>query len=140
MALSPQKWTTKLREAFSEANNAAATAGNPYISPEHILLAAISQEGGVARPLVAATGIDPLSVVARLTDAISRQPRATGRAEPGLSPEARDGYEPAFGARPLKRVIQRQIEDPIALAILQGVYRDGDTIHVDSVENHLTFS
>jgi len=53
---------------------------------------------------------------------------------------ARDGYEPAFGARPLKRVIQRQIEDPIALAILQGVYRDGDTIHVDAVENHLTFS
>ena len=53
---------------------------------------------------------------------------------------ARDGYEPAFGARPLKRVIQRQSEDPIALAILQGVYRDGDTIHVDAVENHLTFS
>jgi ATP-dependent Clp protease ATP-binding subunit ClpB len=89
MALNPQKRTTKLREAFSEANTAAASAGNPYISPEHILLAAISQEGGVARPLVAATGIDPLSVVARLTDAISRQPRATGGAEPGLSPEAR---------------------------------------------------
>ncbi len=99
MALNPQKWTTKLREAFSEANTAAASAGNPYISPEHILLAAISQEGGVARPLVAATGIDPLSVVARLTDAISRQPRATGGAEPGLSPEARRAMETADALR-----------------------------------------
>ncbi len=99
MALNPQKWTTKLREAFSEANTAAASAGNPYISPEHILLAAISQEGGVARPLVAATGIDPLSVVARLTDAISRQPCATGGAEPGLSPEARRAMETADALR-----------------------------------------
>ena len=99
MALNPQKWTNKLREAFSEANTAAASAGNPYISPEHILLAAISQEGGVARPLVAATGIDPLSVVARLTDAISRQPRATGGAEPGLSPEARRAMETADALR-----------------------------------------
>ena len=31
MALNPQKWTNKLREAFSEANTAAASAGNPYI-------------------------------------------------------------------------------------------------------------
>jgi len=99
MALNPQKWTPKLREAFSEANTAAASAGNPYISPEHILLAAISQEGGVARPLVAATGIDPLSVVARLTDAISRQPCATGGAEPGLSPEARRAMETADALR-----------------------------------------
>ena len=99
MALNPQKWTTKLREAFSDANAAAATAGNPSISSEHILLAAISQDGGVARPLVAATGIDPLSLVARLTDAISRQPRTTGGAEPGLSPEARRAMDTADALR-----------------------------------------
>ena len=36
------------------------------------------------------------------------------------------GYDPAYGARPLKRVIQKRVEDPIALAVLQGVYKDGD--------------
>ena len=44
---------------------------------------------------------------------------------------AHEGFEPAYGARPLKRVIQRRLEDPIALAVLQGRYRDGDTITID---------
>jgi ATP-dependent Clp protease ATP-binding subunit ClpB len=46
---------------------------------------------------------------------------------------ARVGYDPDFGARPLKRVIQKELADPIALAVLQGDYADGDTIEVDSV-------
>jgi ATP-dependent Clp protease ATP-binding subunit ClpB len=37
-----------------------------------------------------------------------------------------------FGARPLKRLIQRQISDPLALALLEGRYRDGDTVVVDA--------
>ena len=41
---------------------------------------------------------------------------------------AAEGYDPAYGARPLKRVIQRRLEDPLALAVLQGAYKDGDTI------------
>jgi ATP-dependent Clp protease ATP-binding subunit ClpB len=52
---------------------------------------------------------------------------------------AHEGYDPAFGARPLKRVIQRRLEDPLALAVLQGVYREGDTISVDVVDGTLTF-
>ncbi len=55
-----------------------------------------------------------------------------------LTPSAREhisrvGYDPDFGARPLKRVIQRELADPIALAVLQGDYADGDTIEVDAV-------
>ncbi len=46
---------------------------------------------------------------------------------------ARVGYDPDFGARPLKRVIQRELADPIALAVLQGDYGEGDTIEVDAV-------
>jgi ATP-dependent Clp protease ATP-binding subunit ClpB len=42
------------------------------------------------------------------------------------------GYEPAFGARPLKRVIQREIADTLALAILEGTYGEGDTVTVDA--------
>jgi ATP-dependent Clp protease ATP-binding subunit ClpB len=44
------------------------------------------------------------------------------------------GYDPAFGARPLKRAIQRELETPIAKAILRGEFHAGDTIYVD-VEN-----
>jgi ATP-dependent Clp protease ATP-binding subunit ClpB len=54
---------------------------------------------------------------------------------------ARVGYDPDFGARPLKRVIQREIADPIALALLQGEYGDGDVIEVDaSSDGGLVFS
>jgi ATP-dependent Clp protease ATP-binding subunit ClpB len=44
---------------------------------------------------------------------------------------AREGYDPAFGARPLKRVIQREIADPAALLILEGKANEGDTVLVD---------
>ncbi len=52
---------------------------------------------------------------------------------------ARAGYDPDFGARPLKRVIQREIADPIALSLLQGEYREGDTITVDASPDGLVF-
>ncbi|MGB7104531.1 MAG: type VI secretion system ATPase TssH, partial [Acidimicrobiales bacterium] len=52
---------------------------------------------------------------------------------------AAEGYDPAYGARPLKRVIQRRLEDPLALAVLEGVYKDGDTIKVDVDDGALTF-
>ena len=45
---------------------------------------------------------------------------------------AHRGYDPVFGARPLKRLIQRQISDPLALALLEGRYSDGDTVTVDA--------
>jgi ATP-dependent Clp protease ATP-binding subunit ClpB len=43
---------------------------------------------------------------------------------------AQEGFDPAFGARPLKRVIQRQIENPLALAILEGRFKEGDVVTV----------
>ena len=52
---------------------------------------------------------------------------------------AHEGFDPAFGARPLKRVIQRRVEDPLALAVLQGVYHDGDTITLDVLDGVLAF-
>jgi ATP-dependent Clp protease ATP-binding subunit ClpB len=52
-----------------------------------------------------------------------------------LSPEARDwlaekGYDPAYGARPLKRVIQKSVQDPLAELLLSGAIRDGETVPV----------
>ena len=53
-----------------------------------------------------------------------------------VTPEAKaliaaQGYDPVYGARPLKRVIQRLLENPIALEILEGKFREGDTIRVE---------
>ena len=47
---------------------------------------------------------------------------------------ANEGYDPTYGARPLKRVIQRRLQDPLAMQILEGKFRDGDALDVD-VEN-----
>jgi ATP-dependent Clp protease ATP-binding subunit ClpB len=44
---------------------------------------------------------------------------------------AREGYDPSFGARPLKRVIQREISDPVAMLVLEGKVGEGDTVTVD---------
>jgi ATP-dependent Clp protease ATP-binding subunit ClpB len=45
---------------------------------------------------------------------------------------AHEGFDPDFGARPLRRVIQRQVEDPLALALLEGRYAEGSTVVVDA--------
>jgi ATP-dependent Clp protease ATP-binding subunit ClpB len=47
------------------------------------------------------------------------------------------GYDPQFGARPLKRLIQREIQDPLALMLLSGEIRDGDTVVVEAAERGL---
>ena len=54
-----------------------------------------------------------------------------------VSPEAMSwlaeaGYDPLYGARPLKRVIQRELQNPIAMQLLEGKYTEGDTIHVSA--------
>lgn len=62
-----------------------------------------------------------------------------------LTPAATDrlieeGYDPVYGARPLKRVIQRQIIDPLALKLIQGDVHDGDHVSVDVQDGALDFS
>ncbi len=52
---------------------------------------------------------------------------------------ADEGYDPAYGARPLKRVIQQRIENPLAGRILAGDFAEGDTIHVDMDESKQDF-
>jgi ATP-dependent Clp protease ATP-binding subunit ClpB len=49
------------------------------------------------------------------------------------------GYDPAFGARPLKRAIQRELQDPLALKILSGDFREGETILVERKAEGLAF-
>ncbi|QIP06172.1 ATP-dependent chaperone ClpB [Bradyrhizobium symbiodeficiens] len=53
---------------------------------------------------------------------------------------AAKGWDPAYGARPLKRVIQRHVQDPLAEMILAGDVRDGDSVAISSEGNVLTFN
>jgi ATP-dependent Clp protease ATP-binding subunit ClpB len=50
------------------------------------------------------------------------------------------GYDPTYGARPLKRVIQKRLVDPLAMAILDGEFREGDAVVVDAADGDLTFA
>jgi ATP-dependent Clp protease ATP-binding subunit ClpB len=52
---------------------------------------------------------------------------------------AEAGWDPAYGARPLKRAIQRLVENPLALRLLDGEFGDGDTIRVDAERGELAF-
>lgn len=62
-----------------------------------------------------------------------------------LSPEAREliatqGYDPVYGARPLKRAIQRHLLDPLSLEVLEGKYQDGDLIEAGVENGAITFN
>jgi ATP-dependent Clp protease ATP-binding subunit ClpB len=61
-----------------------------------------------------------------------------------VTPTAREllgnmGYDPTYGARPLRRVIQKQLVDKVALALLEGRFRDGDVVRVGTVDGLLVF-
>src|SRR3954463_6537607 len=62
-----------------------------------------------------------------------------------LTPAATDllaelGYDPTYGARPLKRAIQKRLVDQLALKLLEGEFREGDTVQVDAADGELTFT
>src|SRR5438105_9117877 len=52
---------------------------------------------------------------------------------------AREGYDPVYGARPLRRTIQKEILDPLSIDILEGKVREGQTIHIDAKKGALEF-
>ena len=52
---------------------------------------------------------------------------------------AEEGWDPAYGARPLKRAIQRLVENPLALRLLEGEFAEGDVVRVDAADDELVF-
>jgi ATP-dependent Clp protease ATP-binding subunit ClpB len=52
---------------------------------------------------------------------------------------AEEGWDPAYGARPLKRALQRLVENPLALRLLEGELGEGDTVRVDARDGELVF-
>jgi len=53
---------------------------------------------------------------------------------------AKEGFDPVFGARPLRRAVQRHLENPLSKAVLSGEFRSGDHILVDASEAGLTLN
>jgi ATP-dependent Clp protease ATP-binding subunit ClpC len=53
---------------------------------------------------------------------------------------AKEGYDPVYGARPLRRALEKYVENPLAVKVLGGEFKEGDTIVVDAGDDGLTFT
>jgi ATP-dependent Clp protease ATP-binding subunit ClpB len=81
----PDRMTTKSQEAIRAAADLASRRGNPEIVPEHLILAMLEQEGGIALPLFQKAGGDPEALVRKVEAYLDKLPRVSGGAEPTLS-------------------------------------------------------
>jgi len=77
--------------------------------------------------------------IIRLEERLAERKMAVKLSEEALDFLAEVGYDPVYGARPLKRAIQRELETQIAKAILRGEFTEGDTIYVDVEHERLSF-
>ena len=77
--------------------------------------------------------------LARLRDRLAERRIAIELADAAKETLAEAGWDPAYGARPLKRAIQRLVENPLALRLLEGEFADGDTIRVDARDGEIVF-
>ena len=91
------KLTVKAQEAISEAQNLARGAGNPELTPEHLLLALVRQEGGIVSPILSKLGVTPGVVEAEVAAEVGKFSRVGGAsAEPGVSSSLRKVFDAAF--------------------------------------------
>ena len=75
----------------------------------------------------------------RLTKRLEQQKITLQLSDAAKALIAREGYDPVYGARPLKRAIQKEILDPLSLDILEGKFHEGQTIRVDERSGRLSF-
>jgi ATP-dependent Clp protease ATP-binding subunit ClpA len=120
-----------------------------YIEPIHILHALLRQEQGVAPQVILRAGGDTsqIGLSRQSSEVLSAAEReAAGLKDEYISVEhillglAKAGGDPAFGARPLKRAIQRELQDGLAMKILQGEIHAGETVRVGRGREGLTFT
>ena len=80
--------TTKAREAVMAAQQIAAEMGNPELYPEHLVLALLVQEGGLARPIVEKSGADAKALLEGVNKRLASMPKVQGGGEPAMSRRA----------------------------------------------------
>src|ERR1700722_17814001 len=95
MPIEPNRWTTKTREAFSAATEAARAANHPEVTPEHLLVAMLGQAETATLPTLEKVGGTPPPVRQRPAAPLARLPRSYGGNEPGMGRALRDAMERA---------------------------------------------
>ena len=95
MSIDPERWTNRTREAFSAATTQATAAGNPEVTPSHVVAAVLAQPEGIAAPLLRQVGADPTAIARRVGEEISALPRNVGGSQPSMSRALREGLEEA---------------------------------------------
>jgi ATP-dependent Clp protease ATP-binding subunit ClpB len=124
-------------ERFARASEQVMTALRGHFKPEFLNRV---DDIVVFRPL----GTEQLTKIVELRLQDLRELLAARKITLELTDAAKhtlftSGYDPAYGARPLKRAIQRSIQDPLAMKILDGEVLHGDHVLVDSKDGKLTF-
>jgi ATP-dependent Clp protease ATP-binding subunit ClpB len=95
MALDANRWTQKTQEAFSAAVADARGRNNPEVTPDHLLLGLLGQDGTAVLPVLARVGVAALTLKNRLEEALSQLPHSYGGDSASLSRGARDLLEQA---------------------------------------------
>src|SRR3989442_11483965 len=90
-----EKLTVRSHDALQEAHQSAARSGHPEISPEHLLLALLNQEGGLAPILLQRIGVDVARLRSRLGEVLEARPRVQGGAAPHVDDRLRRLLETA---------------------------------------------
>src|ERR1041385_7086768 len=91
------KLTVKAQEAVVEAQNLARGAGNPEVTPEHLPVALLRQEGGIAAPILNKLGLNPGQIEAEAAAEIGKYSKVGGvSAEPMVSSALRKIFDAAF--------------------------------------------
>src|SRR6266496_726277 len=93
------KLTVKAQEVISEAQNLARGAGNPELTPEHLLLSLLRQEGGIVTPILNKLGLNPGTIEAEVAAEVAKYSKVGGAsAEPMVSNPLRRVFDAAFKA------------------------------------------
>ncbi|HEY2324917.1 MAG TPA: AAA family ATPase [Thermoanaerobaculia bacterium] len=91
------KLTVKAQEAVAEAQNLARGAGNPELTPEHLLLALLRQEGGIVTPILNKLGLNPAAIEAEVAAEVAKYSKVGGAsAEPMMGNTLRKVFDAAF--------------------------------------------
>ena len=91
------KLTVKAQEAIQEAQNLARGAGNPEVTPEHLLLALLRQEGGIVAPILNKLGLNPGTIETEIAAEVAKYSKVGGAsAEPMIGSTLRKVFDKAF--------------------------------------------
>jgi len=95
MALNPKNWTLKTQEAIAAAVDQAQSLSNPEITPDHLLIAVVSQQDTIVPAVLAKLGLAPLMVRTGAEEKVAKLPKAYGGAEPRMNRELSNVLENA---------------------------------------------